>query len=281
MAEEDKKSARTEEWLPVAMRGSPGAPAVPDSDEGWPVPESPDTGPEHVEEPAQPPAVVDESPSGPEADTGASEILKRLEEQAGRVGPLKEQLDSLRAGLDQILGAFDRERTVNEESMKALSEEVGARTSEGRELFGSVDARVQGVEAALRRLDEELTEVDESYSRRLTQIEAKIDAGVTERVAAIEWRLDEIARPRSVTAPSLPVPPRLDPDSGSESADGMVDLNGASFEALRGIGLSVTQAARVISIRELREGFSSLDELALVPGLPPTLREDLRERLTV
>ena len=63
--------------------------------------------------------------------------------------------------------------------------------------------------------------------------------------------------------------------------NGRLDLNAATFEDLRGLGLSVTQTSRLIAYRDTRGGYRSLDELDEVPGLPKATRAELRSRLTV
>jgi DNA uptake protein ComE-like DNA-binding protein len=68
---------------------------------------------------------------------------------------------------------------------------------------------------------------------------------------------------------------------GATRRNGKVDLNHATFEELRKLGLSVTQTARVIAYRDVRGGFESLDELDDIPGLPKDTRVDLRVRLTL
>ena len=60
----------------------------------------------------------------------------------------------------------------------------------------------------------------------------------------------------------------------------MVDLNDATFEQLRSLGMSVTQATRVIAYRERKDGFGSIDDLDSVPGFPKDLLSDLKDRLT-
>jgi len=61
----------------------------------------------------------------------------------------------------------------------------------------------------------------------------------------------------------------------------LLHANDASFEDLRRLGLSVTQSARVIAYRDLRDGYESLDELDEVPGLPKELRRKLKAQLTL
>jgi hypothetical protein len=66
----------------------------------------------------------------------------------------------------------------------------------------------------------------------------------------------------------------------TESGD-QIHLNRATFEELREIGFSVTQATRVITYRERQDGFKSLDELGNVPGMPSTFLSEVRPKLTV
>jgi competence protein ComEA len=64
-------------------------------------------------------------------------------------------------------------------------------------------------------------------------------------------------------------------------ADGTLNVNEATFEELRGLGLSVTQSARLIAYRDVRGGFKSLDELDDIPGLPEATKKDLRDQLNL
>ena len=59
------------------------------------------------------------------------------------------------------------------------------------------------------------------------------------------------------------------------------DLNEVDFDTLRDLGMSVTQASRVLRYRERRGGFDSWDEFEQVPGFPRELRRRLRKRLTI
>jgi hypothetical protein len=101
-----------------------------------------------------------------------------------------------------------------------------------------------------------------------------------------DWSSPPPARP-------APTPPASRPafhGSGPEapSANGLVaqhaepvDLNTASFETVRELGLSVTQAARLIAQRDQRGGFSSLADLDSLYGFPQGLLEDLRRKSTI
>ena len=72
-----------------------------------------------------------------------------------------------------------------------------------------------------------------------------------------------------------------------EAAEPQVDagdrtnLNNATFEQLRDIGFSVTQATRVITYRERQKGFKSLDDLADVPGMPGRFLREVKGKLTL
>ena len=60
----------------------------------------------------------------------------------------------------------------------------------------------------------------------------------------------------------------------------MLDLNKATFEQFREIGMSVTQATRVIAYRERQEGFDSVEALETVPGIPKKLLDEIKDQLT-
>jgi hypothetical protein len=53
-----------------------------------------------------------------------------------------------------------------------------------------------------------------------------------------------------------------------DDASTLVELNSVSFDGLRQMGLTATQADRVVAHREARGGFTSLDELSDVAGIP-------------
>jgi hypothetical protein len=57
------------------------------------------------------------------------------------------------------------------------------------------------------------------------------------------------------------------------------DLGGEDRE-LRELGMSVTQATRVIAYREREGGFTSPGDLATVPGISKAFLSELRDQLT-
>jgi DNA uptake protein ComE-like DNA-binding protein len=54
-----------------------------------------------------------------------------------------------------------------------------------------------------------------------------------------------------------------------------------TYEELRALDLSITQAKRLIAYRERRGGFGSLDDIDDVPGFPDDVLEELKQRSSV
>jgi DNA uptake protein ComE-like DNA-binding protein len=73
-----------------------------------------------------------------------------------------------------------------------------------------------------------------------------------------------------------PEPPSA-PDQAPPGAK--ANLNSSDYDELRAVGMSVTQANRVIAYRARLGGYSSADDLERVPGFPTELIEELRARL--
>lgn len=83
-------------------------------------------------------------------------------------------------------------------------------------------------------------------------------------------------------APTLaPVPELAEVPEPVPMPDGPVDLNSITYEQLRALDLSSTQAKRLLTYRERRGGFSSVDEIDEIPGFPDGVREELKRRVSV
>ena len=78
-----------------------------------------------------------------------------------------------------------------------------------------------------------------------------------------EAKPEEVEEPKEPEAPKEPE----QPSAGSNATK----LNGATFEELRELGFSVTQATRVITYRERQDGFESIDDLDRGPRHAPHL----------
>jgi DNA uptake protein ComE-like DNA-binding protein len=118
------------------------------------------------------------------------------------------------------------------------------------------------------RLDQQKEELTKGFEKRETELRAQIER--------LESEIADAKKPsrQRRKAPAKPAKTRR-----SSRKSGTLPLNEATFEELRGLGLSVTQSARVIAYRDVRGGFESLDELDEIPGLPKETRADLRQRL--
>jgi DNA uptake protein ComE-like DNA-binding protein len=57
-------------------------------------------------------------------------------------------------------------------------------------------------------------------------------------------------------------------------------LNGASYDELRALGMSVTQTGRLLAHRERVGTFTSLEELGEIPGFSDDLVAEIRDRLS-
>jgi len=114
---------------------------------------------------------------------------------------------------------------------------------------------------------ESLLEALDALSARLDTVEQRLDRFAGDS-AAMQETLATLVRHRVAE-------PVEDPGEAS------VDLNEAGFEDLRRVGLSATQAARVLTHRDAVGGFDSFESLREVPGLPDGLVERLRSRTRV
>ncbi|MGH2991018.1 MAG: polysaccharide biosynthesis tyrosine autokinase [Solirubrobacterales bacterium] len=119
---------------------------------------------------------------------------------------------------------------------------------------------------------------DESYYRYIQAHEAAVaEAGTVPFRAPARRAAPRPARRR----PETPTPARTEPLSSARAPDGPLDLNEVTYEELRSIDLSITQAKRLIAYRERRGGFSSLDDIDDLPGFPDEVLEELKDRSSV
>ena len=66
----------------------------------------------------------------------------------------------------------------------------------------------------------------------------------------------------------------------SRAGGRVLDANKATFEQLRDLGMSVTQATRVIAYRERAEGFKTVDDMDTIPGFTKDKLDELKKKLT-
>ena len=114
--------------------------------------------------------------------------------------------------------------------------------------------------AQLTRLEHDLQRACARYERAIAALDDESTA------------LERHARTEEIIDAAMTVPREW------ESAEPL-RLTEATFDDLRSVGLSVTQAKRVVTLRD--EGvLTSTDSLDEVPGLPKVVVTELRHRLT-
>lgn len=198
-----------------------------------------------------------------DAEPDRAEARERL--RASVVAVLQEHAEALRAPMEEML--TDHVRALEEEADR-LAAMVEERRAQAEAHFEASLERA-GAEAERRvrdqgeiltaRVEQALAEA-EALAEQLTALASAIGAqrgpptgrsGVGQAVAA-----------RRGTGPPL-------------------EANQATLDDLRGLGLSQTQAGRVLEHRDALDGFASLKQLDEVPGISRELRTKLKRALTI
>jgi capsular polysaccharide biosynthesis protein len=163
------------------------------------------------------------------------------------------------------------------EAAQAPDEPVSPRTVRNT-LIGLVAGLLVGVVAALvanardRRVPEP---VRPHETEPIGETEPADEADETELVDAGTVPIG-VARTRR-----SPPSPQADSSAPPPEPDGTVDLNEVTYEELRALDLTMTQATRLLAYRDRRGGFSSLSDIDEVPGFPEYVREDLKRRVSL
>jgi DNA uptake protein ComE-like DNA-binding protein len=144
--------------------------------------------------------------------------------------------------------------------------EAAARVVEPAEAVPVDPATTAELGAEVQRLRDELGEAQ----KRARDDHQRADRAERE-LAALQERVTAMKRAAAQAAAAS------HPGDGGGAVSGKLDLNSASFEQLRDVGLSVTQAARLIGQREQHGGFASVDDVDRVVGLPRDVKQSLKE----
>lgn len=213
------------------------------------------------------------------------------------------------AALEEAQAEVERTRTETAEKIEAARAEVLAEVAEktAAQPGGAEEVAEAGPEAAAKLTAAE-TRVEE-LEKSLVEAESSSREAAAEwlrgqvaalRKAARDELAEEIEQARSegydagrADAPS-PLPtsgaepatevaplPSAERSTPSRSSGGLTNLNTADFDELRDVGLSITQANRVIGYRERFGGYDKLDDLNQVPGFPAALLAELKTKLEV
>jgi DNA uptake protein ComE-like DNA-binding protein len=190
------------------------------------------------------------------------ELRKTLDEDPElrqRVTELEAELKKREAELAQSQGKADKA----EAELKRLAKRHESRETDLEKQFDERQAE----------LEKQLEEIEE----RLDLREAEIRKQGRAQEATLRARIEELqstlaeAQQRAIAKPAK--------RRGSRTKARRLSLNDATFEQLRDFGLSVTLSARVISYRDARGGFQSVDELDQIPGLSTELKRVLTDQL--
>lgn len=205
----------------------------------------------------------------------------------------------------------ERDRALREAEERLRRVEQRAEDAERRAAFAERLTRLKLEESDRDRRLREVISGIERAEQRAEDAESRARSAELSAAAALDRPAEPITGDRAVPSPlpqrpeppSAPaaepetVPRRSEPSvpdsagtpetgpsiqaTGSGGGGGSVSLNQATFEQLRGLGLSVTQATRILAYRERFGGYSSLDDLDRVPGFSPEKIESMRSRFTV
>jgi DNA uptake protein ComE-like DNA-binding protein len=142
----------------------------------------------------------------------------------------------------------------------------GAEVTEEAESVPADPAAAAELGAEVQRLRRELRDAE-----RLAKSEGTRAERAEQEVAVLRERTESMKRAAAQAAAVA------NPEAAHEDSAGRVDLNSASFEQLRAIGLSVTQAARLIGQREQHGGFASVDDVDGIVGIPRDVKQTLKD----
>jgi O-antigen ligase/DNA uptake protein ComE-like DNA-binding protein len=151
-------------------------------------------------------------------------------------------------------------------------------------------AEVVRVRGELERAKEEAAAALQAMEARAQQAEQRAQE-LELRARAAEPRTDHpedlgrrtapMEEPAAIDRPpGEPEEPGPAPTPRPEESD-LVSLNAGSFEDYRELGMSVTQAKRVIAYRERVGGYSAVHDLDQVPGFPKAFLAELKRKLMV
>jgi DNA uptake protein ComE-like DNA-binding protein len=217
-------------------------------------------------------------------ETGAQGLAGMIERLSARldtaIGELKRDQRAPRNSLNAIRDSHQQTRDQHERELRALRESVTKRLTRLEEIVVGGDGDHGAVEKRLRKTLAKLSARTQLAEMIETQLAATIEK-LTDQFESLDARLRR-AEERAV-AEDEPLT-----DGGARNADddlepigGRLDLNDASCDQLRELGLSVTQATRLIAQREAHGRFTSTGELDQVPGFAAPQLEELKRRVYV
>jgi hypothetical protein len=229
----------------------------------------------------------------------ADREAKRADELADRVATLETDLEHAakpeKPGkrrdskkLQLIKDALDEKRAENADLAKQIRDLRTELRMQGKEAKANLSSAVKERDAEAKR---RLTEVEADFEERLSKREAELrvqrerrEGELRERIGELKLALGEAKdEAKKATEEKGSATGRLGISKRAkrDTKDDGLDVNTVTFEELRGLGLTVTQSARLIAYRDTREGYESLDELREIPGLSAQTVRELQSQLTL
>lgn len=162
-------------------------------------------------------------------------------------------------------------------SLQKSERELGAAVVAMEKRLDGSDSAQAPLSSSLEHLSSQFKSSTGEHATRMDEIET----AQTESIDALETRLAQTEKSlRSLAARIARAPePRTAPSAPAKG--GRLALNDATFEDLRALELSVTQAARVVARRGALRGFTSLDQLDEIPGIPPDARRAFKAHVSL
>jgi DNA uptake protein ComE-like DNA-binding protein len=237
------------DWVPKTVRGTDAEPR-----------RSTTSDPSEWLPPGADPSVGERAVSAPPPDAGAPREQLTEPEALGREVEAAHQAE--RGALEARTSAAEAAAREADEARREL--ELGHAREVDR-----LASRLAHTESALAEQREEVQRVLEEAEQGAEAYDARI-AEIQQQVAGFE-RAAHKATERMEAATS----------GGRQDAGGRTELNSVTVEGLRTLGLSITQAARLVAHREATGGFRSAEDVAAVPGLSAAQRQALVERVYV
>jgi colicin import membrane protein len=161
----------------------------------------------------------------------------------------------------------------------ALRERLDAAERRAKLAERRVEEAATREEEASKRV-EEATKREEEAARRAQQA-AEREKAAADREEEAAKREEKRPEPPKSQPPRRPARSRKRAPMPAAFNGGVLDINSVRFEDLRSMGLTVAQSARIIAIRDVRNGFESLKELDDLDDLSQDLISMLKQRLSV
>lgn len=267
---DSSESSDTSSWLveelSAATHEAPEAES--DAPEDWDVPGLP---PQEEMDEAAPDATEDQRSEGAgvratKASEDAPPIVATADDGVrSDVDVLQTEVGDIRARLSAAAKRTAERRQRSAQEIEKLAMDLREEMAEARDRFEALMAGREELRRAQETFDRRQRKVLGAFARRLKRVEAGI-SGLTAQAESTQALLSVLSQRAAATEP--------------EVSSEQLNLNGATFEDLRELGLSATQATRVLTYRDAH-GFDTVERITELPGMPDQLLQSLKARLRV